>query len=77
MVSGGQPRRPRRRLLFQVRRRSSFRSVNLRGVLNVTVNWSWDKLIVSLIAAVIGWLSGVVIPAPGMTAVKAPVVQTK
>lgn len=29
------------------------------------MNWDWKKLVMALIAAVVGWLTGTVFPAPG------------
>lgn len=65
-------RRSRSRRLSRV----SSLTVYFRGVFNM--KWDWQKLIVAIIAAIVGWFSNVVLPAPGTQAiakVQSPVLQ--
>lgn len=57
--------------------RSSVSGVFLRvtGRYHFIMNWDWKKLIMALVAAVVGWLTGTVFPAPGN--VKSPVAVEK
>lgn len=40
------------------------------------MKWDWQKLIIAVLSAVLGWFTNVVIPAPG-SAVRAPVIQVQ
>lgn len=55
--------------------RSPLSGVFLRvtGRYVLVMNWDWKKLIMALVAAVVGWLTGTVFPAPGTGKLPAPV----
>lgn len=41
------------------------------------MDWKWKNLIVAVVAAVMGWLSSIFVPAPGQTKAVSGVVQAK
>lgn len=49
----------------------------LKGTYVMTIDWKWDKLIVAIIAAVMGWLTNIFVPVPGTSSAlqRAPQVQ--
>lgn len=66
-------------MVFRPVIRSPLSGVFLRvtGRYVLVMNWDWKKLVMAIIAAVVGWLTGTVFPAPGTEKVPAALEQKR
>lgn len=42
----------------------------------MALNWNWQRLLIGVVSAIVGWLSSIVVPAPGQ-GTRSPVVESR